>query len=197
MPRLLTVLTCLALPLTGCVPELVSPADDGAPWEAPTNGWGVTPPPEGLAAEGFEEGQVVPEFRLPDQNGETVSLWQFYGQVIALDISTIWCGPCRDLAGGVTETWEEYQDQGFAYLTLLSQDMNGQVPDQAELEEWATTYGIEQPVLADGAGHSNAISPDGTFPQIVVIGRDMRVVVEKVSPSTEESAIRAAIESAL
>jgi thiol-disulfide isomerase/thioredoxin len=162
------------------------------------NSWAQGEPvPLGLEGEGFGEGEVAPDIILMDQFGQQTCSWQFYGQVIALDISTIWCGPCRDLAGGVTETWEDYNAQGFAYLTLLSQDMNGQVPDQAELEEWATTYGIEQPVLADGAGHSNAISPDGTFPQIVVIGRDMRVVVEKVSPSTEESAIRAAIESAL
>ena len=190
MPRLLTVLTCLALPLTGCVPELVSPADDGAPWEAPTNGWGVTPPPEGLAAEGFEEGQVVPEFRLPDQNGETVSLWQFYGQVVVLDVSTMWCAPCRQLAETAQEMADEFKDQGFFYTTVFPEDADGDaddpvVPDQEDLLAWGEYYEILEPLISDGEGYSSLVIGE-SYPVVVVIDREMRSLGRMEGPSDEQ-----------
>ena len=80
----------LGLVFGGCVPVLVSP-DGGAsagPWEAPDNTWPMNEPPEGLTATTMAAGEVVPEFRLADQFGATVSLWQFYGMVVIVDVST-------------------------------------------------------------------------------------------------------------
>ncbi len=175
---------------TGCVPVLVSPADDGAPWEAPVNSWGVSPPPDGLEAEGFEEGQVVPEFRLPDQNNEEVSLWQFYGQVVVLDVSTMWCAPCRQLAQTAQAMADEFKDQGFFYTTVFPEDADGDaddpvVPDQEDLNAWADYYGIQEPLITDGAGYSSLVVGE-SYPVIVVIDREMRSLGRMEGPTDEQ-----------
>ena len=99
----------------GCTPHLVSVEEEitGLNWEAPENDWPSNEPPNTLEGEGFSEGQVPHDFRVPDQHGDEVSLWQFYGSVILLDISTMWCGPCQQIAREVDEPWKDYRDQGF------------------------------------------------------------------------------------
>lgn len=183
----------------GCVPVLESPdgvLDSTAAWTAPDNTWPMSAPPTGLEEEGFSEGEVPPDMRLMDQNGQEVSLWQFYGSVVVIDVSTMWCGPCKELAAGVDETWHDYKDQGFMYLTLLPEDNLAQVPDQADLEEWATDYGITAPVLSDAEGYSYIIEPNGRYPTVVVLDRDLKVHEDRVDPA-EDATVRIIVESLL
>lgn len=188
----------LALAGAGCTPVLHSPGDDtGGSWVAPENTWprGDTPPAD-LSAEGFSSGQVIPDIRLMDQFGDEVSAWQWYGMVLAIDVSTIWCGPCARLADEVDATWNAYSDQGFMYITLLPENNVGQVPDQGDLEFWAEEHDISAPILSDGGGYSAQIVPDASYPKILIVGRNMKVAVPAFLPASDDS-VRDAIEGAL
>lgn len=186
----------------GCTPVLSTPGGaevEFSDYAAPENSWPVgEAPPASLAAEGFGTGQVVPDMRLMDQHGDEVSLWQFYGMVVALDISTIWCGPCQALADEVDAVQADYEDEGFIYLTMLPEDGEGQIPELEDLEYWAELHEITAPILADDQGYSYDVVVPGkdAFPAVVVIGRDMRVHTDRVQP-TQDEAIRLAIEAAL
>jgi len=133
---------------------------------------------------------------LMDQFGDEASTWQWYGMVLALDVSTIWCGPCAALADAVDDTWKEYADQGFMYVTLLPENNVGAVPDQGDLQFWATEHDISAPILSDGAGWSAQIVPNADYPKIVIVGRDMKVTASAFLPTGDDS-IRSAIEAAL
>ncbi len=181
--------------IAACTPHLTSPNGAGAEWTAPENSWPVSPPPATLDAEGFDEGEVVPDFLLNDQFGDPVSLWQFYGQVVVLDISTIWCQPCQQLAMGVEETSQDYADEGFVYLTVLAEDVTGGVADQAELNSWVDMFELTSPVISDpDKDYSSRAGVNGTYPLVLVLDREMRVEA-RLGP--DEPAIRAAIEDVL
>jgi len=45
--------------------------------------------------------------------------------------------------------YEEYEDLGFIIFTLLAETYDEQVPQEADLMEWADLFGITHPVLAD------------------------------------------------
>lgn len=191
---------------TACIPDLTTPpgADDGDVfdvtaeyWEPPENSWDMLdgPPPD-LAAEGYQRGQVFPDLQMRDQHGDLIAMWQWYGMVIAVDISTMWCGPCQGLAAEVDHTWKDYRDEGFMYITMMPENVSGESPNKDDLNVWADRFGITAPVLADRDTHSYDIAPDQAWPRILIIGRDMRVSEPQVSPP-EDSAIRAAIEAAL
>lgn len=189
----------VALGGAGCVPVLTSPEgslDSSSTWVAPTNSWSLETPPTDLEEEGFGEGEVPPDMRLMDQHGQEVSLWQFYGSVVVVDVSTMWCGPCKEIAGHVDETWKDYEQQGFMYLTVLPEDNVGEVPDQDDLNEWATTFGITAPVLSDDQGYSYIIEPNGSYPTLLVIDRDMRVAEDRVEPA-EDGTVRTIVEALL
>lgn len=177
----------------GCVPRLYG---DVAEWEAPENGWPASEPPADLVGGGWSVGDVAPDFRLVDQFGDTVSLWQFHGQVVLLDVSTMWCAPCQQLAEHTEETWQHYRDRGFLYVTVLQEDVQGGPPGLEGVQTWADTFGITAPVLEDGekVGTEGAVR-QGILPAVLIIGRDLRVQA-RVNPVTDE-AVRKAIEAAL
>lgn len=191
-------LTLLPWTLAACVPTLTSPesADTASSWVAPDNSWAQSTPPSDLEGEGFAVGQVAPDMRLTDQNGQEVSLWQFYGSVIIVDVSTMWCAPCQQLADEICAVQNDYEDQGFIYLTVLPQNEIGETPSNDDLNEWTSDHGICAPVLGDDVGYGLTLVPDGAFPNLSIIGRDMVVVEDKISPA-EDARIRELIESLL
>ena len=187
-----------ALTLTGCIPRLYSAGTDidvtGGDWVAPENDWPIATPPANIAGEGYDVGQVVPEFLLTDQFGADVSLWQFYGNVILLDISTIWCAPCQELASHAEDTWLDYRDRGFMHVTVLQEDLEGDPPDGADLNEWVEAFDLTTPVLADPDLQTGDAIRAGQFPTVLLINRDL-VIVDRVG--TTEDEVRRAIESEL
>lgn len=183
--------------LAACVPELTSPADSGSgDWTAPDNTWPVSTPPADLVGEGYAEGEVFPDFLLMDQHGDMVSMWQFYGLVVVVDVSTMWCGPCAKIAKHVDETWHDYEAQGFMYLTMLPEDNVADIPDQEDLQRWASDHSITAPILSDDAGVSALITPNGEYPTIMVIDREMKVAEDRVNPA-DDATIRDVVESLL
>lgn len=181
--------------LFACIPVLTSPGDPvSGDYIKPENAWPAAESVPDLLGEGFAEGEVVEHWMGPDQNGQEVDLWQFYGQVWVLDISTIWCQPCQDIAADAQATADDYAADGFVYLTLLAEDEYGEVPDEADLDFWADTFGITQPVVSDDT-QASADLTGGQFPFVAVVGRDLTVSARVEVPSDES--IRAAIEAAL
>lgn len=179
----------------GCTPHLKSSARATCGGEELQNTWNKSVPPQTLVSEGSAKGQVAADFCMVDQHGDKTSLWQFYGDLILLDISTMWCAPCQLIAKDVDETWKDYADQGFTYLTMLPENLKRGSVDVDDLNEWADGFDITAPILADNEGYGYSVEPQRQWPAVILIDRDMTVLVERVTPSDE--AIRDAIEEAL
>ena len=88
-------------------------------------------------------------FTLMDQNGDEVSLYDFYGKTIVLDFSTGWCGYCQVAAQEVQAVQDLYGEEELAYITVIIETHTGSDPDEAYISEWADMFGITTaPVLA-------------------------------------------------
>jgi thiol-disulfide isomerase/thioredoxin len=85
-------------------------------------------------------------FQLLDQSGNLVELYDFEGDVIMLDFSTMWCIVCKRVAEHVQELNDTYE--GFSIITVLTQNSSGNQPTLDEIQTWADEYGITtSPVL--------------------------------------------------
>ncbi len=65
---------------------------------------------------GLEVGQVPPSFTLKDIAGNDVSLSDFAGKVVVLDLWATWCGPCRQEIPLLVSLYEEFKDRGVVVL---------------------------------------------------------------------------------
>ena len=185
----------------GCTPVLTSPETgetglDACDWTRPENGWVGDGPSDSLCAEGFDAGEIIPDFQIVDQNGETVSLWQFYGLVVAVDVSTMWCGPCQALAEGIDAVYQEYIGEGFMYLSVLPENVSNEIPEESDLQDWSAWFGITSPVLSDDSGWSYELVPEQDWPNVLILDREMKVFDRRVEPA-DDATIVSQIEAAL
>jgi len=141
----------------GCTPKIESNDPD---WEA--------------CSETF--GDHVCDFKLIDQNGEEFNLYDHYGKVIILDLSTMWCGPCQ-MAGMDADPMIARLGgpDKVVYVTVLIENMSGKDPTVADLEMWTNALGIEiSPVLAGSRGFLNTTGYQVTgWPTFYFIDSDM------------------------
>ena len=121
-------------------------------------------------------------FTLKDQNDEDVSLYDFYGSTIVLDLSAMWCGPCQIAARDVQATVERFADHDVRYISVLIDNQQGERPTLADAQTWANTFGItSEPVLQGSRDILNADPtqgwPLGSWPTFVLITSDMKILL--------------------
>ena len=118
---------------------------------------------------------------LKDQNDEYFRLYDQEGDVILLDFSAGWCGPCKAAAATVQETQDKYEEYGFKYVTILIEDDQANITSVNFAQQWADDYNIETaPVLA---GSRTLIDYDGVegynltgWPTFYIIDREMNLI---------------------
>jgi hypothetical protein len=59
--------------------------------------------------------------------------------------------------------YNQYRDQGLTVITLLGENNSSQTPSQSELMQWANSYGITHPVVADGDMNGDGYNFDETI----------------------------------
>jgi len=137
---------------------------------------------DGVYGTGWDFGKVMPNIEFLDQYSEAFELYQFYGYVIALDFSAGWCGPCRSLAVGAQDLFEELRGEGFIMIhCLINTNSQGQEADEAFLQSWADEYSVEFPVAREPVNQKalNYMRDSGLYPQtipfVVLLDQEMKI----------------------
>ena len=91
-------------------------------------------------------GQPAPSFKLPDMDGNEISLENFKGKIILLDFWATWCTPCRMTMPVVEKLSKEYQDD----MVLVAVNMR-------EAKDVVEEYAFEQAI-----GSLIALDEEGT-----------------------------------
>ncbi len=183
--------------------EVSAETDPASCWSVP-EGWSQCvgqATADGVSGTGYAVGETVPNWTAWDQNGDEVEFWQFYSQVVVLDMSAGWCGPCRSAAESAESEFQEHKEDGVQFVHLMIDDnsYDGYVTDEDFVSDWASEYGLSFPVVWDDStdGYATAYvefyyeDMVSGVPTFVVIDQDM--VVHDYWAGTSASQLSAAI----
>ena len=152
----------------------------------------VTMPAQQASGVGVEPGQTPPAFVLPDLSGNDVSLADFEGKVVILDLWATWCGPCRKEIPFLVSLYEEYKDEGLVVVGVgLDQGGASVIAPFVEANDVSYTILVgNQEIGRDYRVRS--------IPMTLTIDRDGRVAAKDVGfAPTMEGAMRARVEELL
>ena len=114
-----------------------------------------------------QPGDTAPLFTLKDRNDGEVSLEDFRGKVVLLNLVGYACQPCIEDAASVEAIWQDFQGQEFQALAL--DFWNGTVSD---VQFFVDQTGVSFPVLRDAAFLSLQSQYGLGFDNFVVIDAD-------------------------
>ena len=102
--------------------------------------------------QGWKRGKTAYDFTLYDKRGKPVSLSDYKGKVILVNFNGMWCGYCKVEAQHLEELYQMHKDDGLVILSVLYEKTGRSPVFLRDCREWAKTYGLTFPVLADMFG---------------------------------------------
>jgi peroxiredoxin len=131
---------------------------------------------------GTSEGQFPPPFALADLDGNEVTLAEYEGKVVVLDLWATWCPPCRQEIPFLVSLYEEFKDDGLVVVGV-GLDQGGAPTLIPFVEENGITY----PILVGNREVQARYGVTG-IPTTFMIGRDGRISTKHVGyhPSMAE-----------
>lgn len=133
----------------------------------------------------------APAWTLKDLQGKSVSLADFKGKVVVLDIWATWCPPCRAEIPHFVELKNEWKDKGVT-IVGLSVDSTG----AADVAKFAKEHDMNYPIVMDDGTTASAYGADQGIPTTVVIDKKGNIVATHLG-LTDKSVFEDDIKKAL
>jgi len=113
---------------------------------------------------------AAPDLALTDINGQPVSLQDYRGKVVLVNLWATWCPPCRAEMPTLEGYYRDHHNEGFVILAV---EAGGDPHDQ--IVNFAERFDLTFPVLEDPQGASLAAFRTQSLPSSFVIDPEGRV----------------------
>ncbi|WP_085783557.1 TlpA family protein disulfide reductase [Candidatus Nucleicultrix amoebiphila] len=114
---------------------------------------------------------ATPNFTLPllNQSGH-ISLSDYRGKVVLIDIWASWCGPCRVSFPLYDQLYKELKSKGFVILAINTDtDLN-------KAKEFLKATGVSYPILSDPDAQVVSQFNPSTMPYALLLDRQGNIV---------------------
>jgi peroxiredoxin len=122
----------------------------------------------------LEKGVPAPNFTLPDLDGKMISLTDYKGKVVLLNIWATWCPPCVEEMPSMEKLHQELKDEGFEILAV-SIDVSGAIAVLPFMKKHKLSF----PALTDSKGDIKSLYQTTGVPESFIIDKE-GVIVEKI-----------------
>lgn len=133
-------------------------------------------------------GSPAPHFEAHDLSGTPVSLDDFEGRVVLLNIWATWCYPCRVEMPSMQRLHEEYRGTDFEIVAVSIDAANGETDEMdrpgGDIGAFADSLGLSFRILHDPTGRIQEAYQTTGVPESFLIGRD-GVIYRRVLGATE------------
>jgi cytochrome c biogenesis protein CcmG/thiol:disulfide interchange protein DsbE len=132
------------------------------------------------------------DFTLEAVDGRQVSLSDFKGQVVLLNLWATWCPPCVRETPRLVRVYEKYREQGFVVLGINTTYQD----DPAKAAQFVRDHGVSYPVLLDMSDTFGQKYGARLLPTSYLIDRAGKVVMTKVG-EVEEAQLEEQVQALL
>ncbi|TDU05820.1 peroxiredoxin [Streptomyces sp. 846.5] len=117
-----------------------------------------------------------------DLNGSQLSLSDYRGKIVVLNVWGSWCSPCRAEADGLETVYTADKDKGVQFVGIDTRDLQ-----TAQPKAFVADHNITYPSLYDPAGDLLLKFPAGTLnpqtiPTTIILDRQGRVAARALLP---------------
>jgi len=120
------------------------------------------------------KGVPAPNFTFPGLDGKKVSLADFKGKVVLLNIWATWCAPCVAEMPSMEKLYQELKDEGFEILAV-SVDESGAEAVSPFMEKHKLSF----PVLLDTRGEIKNLYQTTGIPESFIVDKN-GIILEKI-----------------
>ncbi len=134
-------------------------------------------------------GAAAPNFVATDQSGKQVSLSDYRGKVVLVNIWATWCPPCREEMPSLEQLYRKFHgNKDFDILAVSVDSRPGQINstghEGGDAFAYAKKNGYTFPILWDPSGNIQDLYQTTGVPETFVIGKD-GVIYKKVAGGTK------------
>jgi thiol-disulfide isomerase/thioredoxin len=126
--------------------------------------------------------EPAPAWTLKNLDGKSVSLSDFKGKVVVLDIWATWCPPCRAEIPHFIELQKEFKDKG---VTIVGMSVDSTGP--ADVAKFVKANGMNYPIVMGDEKTATAYGADQGIPTTVVIDGKGNIVATHLGLTDKET----------
>ena len=141
----------------------------------------------------------VLEAKLKTVDGRTITLGDYSGKVLLVNLWATWCGPCRGEIPELVKLHKEFQAQGVEMVGLSTEDPDGSAEQvKTFVHDFKMDYHVGWATREVALSFMQA-NQSGSIPQNFIISRDGRILQKFIgfNPVSTAPRIRQAITDAL
>ena len=122
----------------------------------------------------FERGKPAPDFSLPNLNGTMISLADYKGKVVLLNIWATWCPPCVEEMPSMEKLFQVLNEEGLEILAV-SIDASG----LKAVGPFMKKHKLNFPALIDPSGTTQGLYRTTGVPESIIIDKN-GIIIEKI-----------------
>lgn len=138
--------------------------------------------PQGM----IDGASTVPEFNLPDTNGNTHNVSEWRGKLLVINFWATWCPPCRKEIPDFIALQQQYADKGLQFVGIA-------LEEKEPVVEYAAATKFNYPVLIGGNNGialarqlGNAVD---AVPYTIIADREGRIIYRHPGELSKEQLV--------
>ena len=130
-----------------------------------------------LNPEAVAVNRPAPDFTLPGLDGRSVSLSDYRGKVVVVNVWATWCPPCVDEMPSLEKLYQEFKNESFEILAI-SIDSDG----ITAVPPFMKKHGLTFPVLLDSQATIRSSYRTTGVPETFIINKKGILVKKVIGP---------------
>src|SRR5215469_18947205 len=143
-----------------------------APQMGDVTDYATTKAPAARESAPVAAGGKAADFHLESLDGKTISLDQFQGKVVFLNVWATWCEPCREEMPSMQTLYDEFRANKDFVMLAVSQDEKG----RSAVAPYVAKNGYQFTILLDPANQVGDAYEVSGVPETFIIDRKGRIV---------------------